>query len=457
MDATHAELLRTVDLVDLGRRIAAQRKALGLSQAALGGPDITVGYVSRIEGGQRRPSADVLARLAERLGVGIDDLLLGISTREYDELRLGLDFAELALESGGAEEASTRAAQVVAQATSPGLAALRTRARYVGARAAEALGRVNDAILELEALVAELEHSTLRLEAAVALSRCYRESGDLARSVDVGEQLLRELAGSTFEDTDEAVQLAVTVAAAHFERGDTGQAVRVCRRAVERAERLASPRARASAYWNASIVEAETGSVGNAVELAERALTLLRESEASRNLGRLQLELGILQLQLDPPQVEEARRNLERAAEESSWSSASPADAARTDLALARAQLLGGDITAARDLAEQVGERLGDRLPLLAAEARCLQGQAHIAVHEPELARTAYQQAVVLLSGLGADRAAGQLWYELADMLEQIGEYDAARDAYRSAAASTGLRRLPSIAAVSSRSAAPAV
>ena len=46
----------------------------------------------------------------------------------------------------------------------------------------------------------------------------------------------------------------------------------------------------------------------------------------------------------------------------------------------------------------------------------------------------------MVLTGVGSDRNAAQLWFELAGLLEGVGELDAARDAYRSAAASTGLR-----------------
>ena len=49
-------------------------------------------------------------------------------------------------------------------------------------------------------------------------------------------------------------------------------------------------------------------------------------------------------------------------------------------------------------------------------------------------------EAVLLLTGVGADRDAAQLWFELADLLEEVGDVDGARNAYRSAAASSGLR-----------------
>lgn len=440
VDANQADLLTTVDPAELGRRIAAIRRAKGLTQAELAGSTVSVGYVSRIEAGQRRPTPAVLERFAARLGVAATELLLGISASEYDEIRLGLDYAELALESGQAAEAETRAAEAAARADAAALTDLRDRARFVVARAQESLGRLDDAIMGLEDLVASLDNSTLRLAACVALSRCFRESGDFARAIDTGDQVLRELAGTPLEDADEAIQLTVTVAAAHFERGDVNQAVRMCRRATDRADRLDSPRARAAAYWNMSMTEAQRGSMQTAVELAERALSLLREGESDRNLGRLQAELGMMQLQLDPPPVAQARRNLERAAELYAWSNASPADLARKDIAMARAHLLSGDPEAAYALAEEVRLATEQTLPLVAAEACTLQGMADMASGDREAARSRYQHAVALLTGLGADRSAAQLWFELAQMLESVGELEASRNAYRSAAAATGLR-----------------
>ena len=57
-----------------------------------------------------------------------------------------------------------------------------------------------------------------------------------------------------------------------------------------------------------------------------------------------------------------------------------------------------------------------------------------------EEAAQAYQDAVLVLSAIGADRGAAQLWFDLADLLDEVGQSEAARDAYKRAAASTGLR-----------------
>jgi tetratricopeptide (TPR) repeat protein len=274
----------------------------------------------------------------------------------------------------------------------------------------------------------------------MALSRCYREWGDLGRAISVGEQLLATVADRGLAGSDEAIQLTVTVAAAYHQRGDSGYAVRMCREAIAVAERSGSPRSRAAAYWNASIMELEAGAVDGAVTLASKALALLGEGSDSRNLARLRSELGIMQMQLDPPQLDEAVANLSAAAEAMALSDAGRIERLRNDLALAEAALIGGDVERGRRLATQVLEHAPGDAPLLAADARTLQGQAAAADGDVAAAATLFKQAVHLLTAVGADRAAGQRWLELGTLLESVGEDDAARQAYRSAAASAGLR-----------------
>jgi tetratricopeptide (TPR) repeat protein len=437
MDAQQADLLRDIDSATLGQRLRAARVAKGMTQTELAGDDVSIGYVSRIESGHRRPNLKVLSVLATRLGLPVEQLLRGVAPRDYDAIRLTLDFAELSLESGQAQEAEARAVEARAQAEAASLDDLLDRANFLHARAMEDQGRVDDAIIELETLIATAS-GHWRLKAGIGLSRCYRDSGDLTQAIDTGERVLGLLADTGLDNCDEAVQLAVTIAAAYFERGDVGQAVRVCRRAMVKAEALGSPTARASAYWNASMMEAERGAIQEAVPLAERALALLGEGHDARNLARLRTQLGMMQLRLDPPELNEAQHNLERAAEEYVWSSAAPVDRARNDLALARVHFLAGDPQQVLLLCERV-EEFSEQAPLVAADARALEGQARAAQGDVAGAVDAYRQAVLGLTRVGADRNAAQLWFDLAALLEEVSEFEMARDAYRSAAASTGL------------------
>ena len=160
-----------------------------------------------------------------------------------------------------------------------------------------------------------------------------------------------------------------------------------------------------------------------------------------RNLARLRTQLGIMQLQLDPPELESAVANLSVAAEQMASSVRGRSTAAQRPRA-GRGGGHGGDVAQAERLAATVFEQAGSEAPLLAADARpsgpsggrrraTCDGCGHV------------QAAVFLLTGVGADRAAGQRWLELGTLLESVGEEQAARQAYRSAAASAGLRVRP--------------
>ena len=122
------------------------------------------------------------------------------------------------------------------------------------------------------------------------------------------------------------------------------------------------------------------------------------------------------------------------------WSSATPVDRAWTLLGLARVAFLAGDLAASRDLIAQVQTTADGHAPLAEAEALTLEGRTLAADGDTERAAVAYQRAVLRLSSIGADQSAAQLWFDLADLLEGVGLTEAALDAYRRAAASTGLR-----------------
>lgn len=440
MDSRHAVLLKQCDPVELGGRVRAVRLAMSLTQSDVAAAGVSVAYLSRIESGQRRPTLKVLGRLADRLEVSIEHLLGEVPPSELEEIRLTLEYAELSLESGEPQEAANRAGEALERLGGTTRDGLHERARFVYARALEALGRSDDAIVELEELIGGPVSDLMRIKVGIALSRVYRETGDLGRAIDIGERILPDLDKTGLDSCDEAVQLAVTVAAAYFERGDSGHALRMCRAAIASAEALGSPTARAAAYWNASAIQAQRGQFRDAVPLAERALALLSEGQDARNLARLRAELGRLQLTLDPPAVDEAERNLEQAAEGMAWSSAAPVDRAWTHLGLARARYLNGDLVGSRQLTTTVLFVSEGSAPLAEAEAKALEGQTYAAEGDMAKAAEAYQRAVHLLSGIGADKGAAQLWFDLAGLMDEVGLVDAARDAYKRAAASTGLR-----------------
>ena len=94
-----------IDYREMGQRIAARRKALGLRQAQVCERcDINGNYLSNIERAVSIPSLEVLMRICTALDTTPDALLLGTSSRgdnglrqELSEQLRGLDRKQLAM------------------------------------------------------------------------------------------------------------------------------------------------------------------------------------------------------------------------------------------------------------------------------------------------------------------------------------------------------------------------
>lgn len=439
MDAELVALSRTVDPARLGERVRDARTRLGITQGQLAGDEMSTAYVSRIESGQRRPDPVLLDALATRLGVGVDTLLMGTTRDEQSDLQLELDWAQLSVKTGDAAGALQRVDDVLSRVSGLGLEAIQRLALQTKALALESVGRLDDAILLLEDLVDSSSADATWLNDVIALSRCYRVSGDLTRAVDTGERARALLEGLGLHGTPEATTLTLSLTAAYFERGEIGHAVRLCRRAIEQAEKLDSPSAKGNAYWNASIMESRSGRATAAVTLATKALAYIEVGDDQRRMGILRNELGTYQLQTERPDLAEVLATLHRAASELTFSDASPSFISFNLISQARAYFMMGDTGAARDGLARAREAVGDSAPLVAADTWVLLGQIEMAEGHVDGAHEAYRQAVLLLSAVGADKSAAQLWFELGEILEHAGDSAGALQAFRSAGAATGL------------------
>jgi transcriptional regulator with XRE-family HTH domain len=431
MDLETGRALRQVDLAELGTRIRDIRIARKMTQAQVAGKDMSVAYVSRIESGTRRPELAMLEIIASRLGVSPHHLVSGADQVQPEEVRLQVRFAELALETGDAAEAERVATEVLADPIAKRLNDVLADAIYIRGRAFEGMGRLADAAAEYERIRREFESSARWVSAMVALSACYRESGDLHRAIDIGEAALRRLQEQGLGGLDESWELTLVLAAAYFERGDDTYAIALAHDALEQAEAAGATDARASTYWAVSIMESSAGRQEHAVQLAERALALLGEGEDERNLARLRGQVGAMMLRTDPPHTQEARRHL---------LGVGLVDRARCDVNLAIASLLEGDRSEAEALAQAAITDVEGVAPLLASAAHIVLGRVGMAQDNSVLARGEYQAAAAALTSAGADREVAQTWFELAELLDHVGDTEGSRNAYRNAAAATGLR-----------------
>lgn len=402
---------------ELGDRVRRLRRERGLSQQDLAGPGVSASYVSLIEAGKRQPTTKAVAWLAQRLGTSTAVLHGGPGPTD-DRLRLGQ--AELELANGDAAAAT---AGFAALTTSPDTT-ISARAAWGLAEAHEARGDLEGAIRAYEELLSNSlgepkVHSFVR--AALALSRCYREAGDLGRAADLGERGLETIGRYGLRDSDLEVNLLCTVAVAYQERGDLVRAKQLLGRVRRQAEALGTPRARGAAYWNASVLAAEMGETGDAVDLAYRALALFGEGDDSRNIARLRNAHAALLLRHSPGRAAEALALLERA-HEALQDVGSQVDIAYCETEMSRALTLLGRTDEAQELATTALDRLGPQAPLEAARARQALAYALRADgHEAEAAQQ-YEAAAQALAELGARRQAAAAWAELAEHLRLAGD-----------------------------------
>ena len=441
-DADLSEALAVVDLAELGSRLKQARVALGRTQGEVTAGLVSTAYLSRIEAGTRRPTLDVVTGLAGRLGTTVHELLLGLTPSSWSAKQVELDWAQLSLRTGDAPAALARTTGLLAEV--PLGSRFHRAVLSVHALALEATGDYEQAARWLEEVTERIDGAPA-LENLQALCRVYRLAGELARAIEVGERAERHVAELGLEGTPEAVKLTLTVAAAHTEAGSYGYAARMCQRALEHAESLRTPGEKAGCYWNASIIESKRGNHAEAVAMGHRALAMLDAIEEAKMTSRLRSQLGVMQLRMEDPPVEEALAHLEQGENELRTTDAGSAEIARNRLAQARAHFLVSDFDRATAIAEECLADLPSSAPIHRAEAYGMLGQ--VAFHEGDGARAQelYGQAILALSAAGADRSAAQLWFELGGLWLSVGCHAQALDAFQRAGVSTGLRAVDPI------------
>lgn len=421
----------------LGQRLRALRKEQGLSQSDLAGDLVSPSYVSLIESGQRSPEREVLEGLAGKLGCSVSYLESGVAPEEITEQRLKLQFAEIALANGSAEEAHQQFA-ALAEVSNP---EVRLAAQWGLARAYENLGNLRGAVTRVEALLSAARSGAPGAPELwnLLMVRCrlYRDAGDFARSIDVGEHALKELHELGLEGTEEEIKLASTLVGAYYTRGDLFSAQEMAGRVIERAERLGSPTARGSAYWNASVVAASRGQLAVALDLATKTLALLSESSDDQSLARMRTMYAKLLLRCDPPRFDEAEAQLGRAHEALAEMGLQPS-LARCETEQARSAMLRGDVAEAVRMAERAVTRCASTDAAEFEHARVVWGLALVLSGQAELGADYVSSAAERLEDLESHIEAAQAHRDLAEALLQVGLADKAIQALRRAADCAG-------------------
>ncbi|MFS1300790.1 helix-turn-helix domain-containing protein [Streptosporangium longisporum] len=426
------------DLV--GQRIKTVRRQRGLSQAQLAHPELSDSYVSLIESGKRTPTPAVLELLAEKLDCSLTYLVNGVTAEQMQEIELALGYAKLAMENGEVVEARTRYAELLADGGLAGLPQLRQDAEYGLALATEACGDLDEAIVLLDGL---RENDTVvmnperQVAVAVALSRCHREKGDLARAVQVPEQILGGAVRPAWNDG--LMRLGGQLLVAYVSRGDLLRARQFSAELLAAAESLGTPQALTLAHWGAAIVAVESGQAQEAVAHVERSLAIQSEYGDPRRLARLRGDYAQVLLTARPMEAEAWRDVLLKVEGELAESSANPMDKMRCAMNLSRVELLLSRPEPAAERMRAVCDLLDGMPQIMQAEARLLYGQTLAELGRQEEASRELGAGAECLERSPVTRDTAHAWLTAAQVLERIDEPVRSVDAYKRALASVGL------------------
>jgi transcriptional regulator with XRE-family HTH domain len=421
----------------VGRRIRDLRRQRGLSLRQVAGPGCSPGYLSRVERGQRVPSVSVMADLAEKLGVTLEDLGgRDIRTRIPESRLLDIELAARMGEGAAAD----RVREALEDAGRIGDRRAQSRLLEVlGHLAADDRRDGEAARLCEEAIRASPSAATSRARPALheTLGRAYAGLGRMDRAIEVLRAALDEALAEP-ADPGLAVRYGVLLASAQTDAGQTDDAYRTLDSVIGFRDVLSDPVALARLEWAISRAYAEDGQSELAERYARRVVAALECGEHRQLLGRSHMLLG--SILLDREQFGEADAELGQAAEILGRGAPQP-ELALLDYERGRSALLDGRLDDAGRLARSGLDRTEATEPGTAGMLYMLLAKVALAQGELDEGRRLCQEAAGVLTGTVAVHYLDDVWQTLADIEEKAGNLPGALEALRRVMA--GRRRAP--------------
>ena len=423
--------------IQLGERLRTLRIAAGLTQSELAGGRFSKEYLSQIERGKTRPTAETLEWLAGRLGVDAGYLESGVSAEERSRAEAVLARAEALLEAhryGEAQDELARSRDRVARVGAP---ELELRALLVESWADIQQGRITEALAVL-ARARDLAEAPGRsdVDRAAVLLRlgvCRYKLSSISTAVALLDEALALADRSSLPCDLLRAEILGWRSRCRRRQRDWQAAREDVERALELAQAAGDREATANSFLQASLVAEREGHWLLARTYAERARGIYEEIEDRANVGRMLNNLGGLNFTLG---------NLERAvglledAFRVATETGSEVDAGQALCSLAEVHLGSGEPVEAEEKARKALELLDDRVDYLYEI-----GTAQLALGRALLEQDRLNEAEEML--LAADTSFEQLssvshraaaWVAQGDLAQKRGADREAARLYRRAA-----------------------
>ena len=406
----------------LGARLRRLRTEKGLSLARLAFDGCSTSYLSRVEAGDRVPSLPILAELARRLDVSVEELAGRDAAGSSPRPPSCSPRCQPAWESPMLVRGSTSSRQRRAgRGTGTHSAAPSRRA----ASSLSSAATTSAPIAALEQARTRDPGATPRLRPTMfeALGRAYAGVGDLSRGIAVLRTALDDVMRPP-ADVPGAVRFGVYLASAYTDQGRFAEAEVVLADLIELEPRIADPTARARLQWTLARTYAEQGRLKLAERYGREVLSHLEESEQSALRGRAHLLLG--QILLDQRRRTEADEELTRAEELMRDAGAGAPELAMLNAERGRSALLAGDIPGAQAAARKALAETEATEPAIAGSACLVLARAALAEADVDEARFLCRRAIDLLEGTAAPHYRAEAHQVLAVVEERAGNHAAA-------------------------------
>ena len=421
----------------VGDRVRALRVAAGLTQTELAGARFSKEYVSQIERGKTRPTADTLAWLAERLGVDAQYLEHGVSADARNRVETRLARAEALSEAHRDQEAVDAFREAREEIGALGSPELELRALAGEGWALQELGDTRAAIEALQSALALVELPPFsdvdRADVLFRLGCCRYRLSSIPTAIALLDQALDLAERSGMPCDLLRARILAWRSRCRRRQADYEAAREDVERALELAQAMDDPRVVAGAYFQASWVAEKTGHWVLARQYAQQAKAIYQELNDTRNTGRLMLNLGGLQLLLGHPEqaIEHLTASFALAVE-----AGSQPDAAQALGSLAAVHEHLGDHEAADEHARKALALLEGREDFLdeIGQSNLVLGRSLLERDRLEEAEECFRAADAAFEQMASIAHRTGAWVALGDLAERRGDAREAARLYRNAA-----------------------
>ena len=421
----------------LGTRLRSLRVAAGLTQTDLAGDRCSKEYVSQIERGKTRPTAETVTWLAKRLGVDPALLATGVATDVRNRVEAVLARGEALSEAHRYGEAIEAFAAARTEIGATGSPELEVRALAGEAWARAEIGEIRDAIelLQMARGVAEGPQfgDVERADLLFRLGVCRYKLASVATAVALLDEALGLAERSELPcDLLRADILGWRSRCRRHQR-DFEAAREDVERALELAQEMGDRRTIANTYFQAALVAERMGHLIASRNYAQQAKALYQELNDDRTVGRLMLNLGGLHLLLG--KAEQALEHLKASFAQAVEADSQP-DAAQALGDLATVYLQLGEYDAADEHARKALDLFEEREDFLHSigQSQVVLGRALLERGRLDEAGECFRAGDSSFERLGSISYRAGAWVALGDLAGRRGDDREAARLYRNAA-----------------------